>query len=123
MIDHININVRDFDASRAFYSQALNAARRRGDHGIRPAWPGMGNAGKPDLWISERGEPSGPSTSRSARRTAQRSMPSTRPRSRRAGPTTALRAPRPQYHENYYGAFVLDPDGNNLEAVCHRPPE
>jgi predicted lactoylglutathione lyase len=29
---------------------------------------------------------------------------------------------RPQYHENYYGAFVLDPDGNNLEAVCHLDP-
>ena len=28
---------------------------------------------------------------------------------------------RPQYHENYYGAFVLDPDGNNIEAVCHLP--
>jgi catechol 2,3-dioxygenase-like lactoylglutathione lyase family enzyme len=28
---------------------------------------------------------------------------------------------RPQYHQDYYGAFVLDPDGNNLEAACHRP--
>jgi predicted lactoylglutathione lyase len=28
---------------------------------------------------------------------------------------------RPQYHEHYYGAFVIDPDGNNLEAVCHKP--
>ena len=34
-----------------------------------------------------------------------------------------LHAPRlwPEYHENYYGAFVRDPDGNNVEAVCHRP--
>jgi catechol 2,3-dioxygenase-like lactoylglutathione lyase family enzyme len=30
--------------------------------------------------------------------------------------------PRPRYHPGYYGAFVLDPDGNNIEAVCHRPP-
>ena len=30
---------------------------------------------------------------------------------------------RPQYHANYYGAFVLDPDGNNIEAVCHTAPE
>jgi predicted lactoylglutathione lyase len=29
--------------------------------------------------------------------------------------------PRLHYHSNYYGAFVLDPDGNNIEAVCHRP--
>jgi len=31
--------------------------------------------------------------------------------------------PRPLYHPHYYGAFVLDPDGNNVEAVCHRPPD
>jgi catechol 2,3-dioxygenase-like lactoylglutathione lyase family enzyme len=30
--------------------------------------------------------------------------------------------PRPMYHEHYYGAYVLDPDGNNAEAVCHNPP-
>ena len=30
--------------------------------------------------------------------------------------------PRPIYHPGYYGAFVLDPDGNNIEAVCHFPP-
>ncbi|HIM04988.1 MAG TPA: VOC family protein, partial [Gammaproteobacteria bacterium] len=30
---------------------------------------------------------------------------------------------RPEYHENYYGAFVLDPDDHNVEAVCHDPPD
>jgi hypothetical protein len=30
---------------------------------------------------------------------------------------------RPEYHADYFGAFVLDPDGNNVEAVCHRPPQ
>ena len=33
----------------------------------------------------------------------------------------ARRVLRPHYHANYYGAFVLDPDGNNIEAVCHAP--
>ena len=46
-------------------------------------------------------------------------MPSTRRQSRRAASTTAAPGPRPAYHEGYYGAFVLDPDGNNVEAVCH----
>jgi hypothetical protein len=46
-------------------------------------------------------------------------MPSTPPRSRPAAPTTALRARARHYHPGYYGAFVLDPDGNNVEAVCH----
>ena len=62
------------------------------------------------------------STSRSWPSTPRRSTPSTRPRSRPAGPTTARRAARPQYHERYYGAYVLDPDGNNVEAVCHTGP-
>jgi hypothetical protein len=39
------------------------------------------------------------------------------------GRDTGPPGPRPHYHQHYYGAFVLDPDGNNLEAVCHRPPE
>ena len=60
MIDHIHINVRDFDSSRAFYVQALKPL------GVEVMMEfgqtaGMGNAGKPDLWISQRGEPSGPS--------------------------------------------------------------
>lgn len=48
-------------------------------------------------------------------------MPPTPPGRPLAAATTALPGLRPQYHQHYYGAFVLDPDGNNLEAVCHRP--
>ena len=43
------------------------------------------------------------------------------PRSRPAGRTTARPAFARSITRNYYGAFVLDPDGNNVEAVCHRP--
>ena len=50
-------------------------------------------------------------------------MPFTRPRWQRVAGTTELRASGPQYHPNYYGAFVFDPDGINIEAVCHRPSE
>ena len=46
-------------------------------------------------------------------------MPSTRPRSRPAAPTTAGPGVREIYHPDYYGAFVLDPDGNNIEAIYH----
>jgi len=48
-------------------------------------------------------------------------MASTRRRWRRAEPTTGPLDRAPIYHPNYYGAYVLDPDGNNVEAVCHRP--
>jgi hypothetical protein len=46
---------------------------------------------------------------------------STRPPWPPAAPTTAAPGAREIYHPNYYGAFVLDPDGNNVEAVCHTP--
>ncbi len=122
MIDHININVRNFDASRAFYVQALKPL------GVEVIMEfgrmaGMGNAGKPDLWISERGEPSGPS--HIAIGAPDRAMVDAFYEAAIAagGTDNGAPGPRPQYHENYYGAFVLDPDGNNLEAVCHRSPE
>ena len=47
-------------------------------------------------------------------------MPSTPPPSRRAAADNGAPGPRPIYHPGYYGAFVLDPDGNNVEAVCHQ---
>ena len=123
MIDHININVSDFDGARAFYTQALAPL------GVEvimefPGTAGLGNAPASPTCGS-------PSATSRARRSTSRSP-------RRTGPTVdafydaALEAggtdngapgPRPQYHENYYGAFVLDPDGNNIEAVCHRAPE
>ena len=118
MIDHIHINVSDFDVSRAFYVKALKTLGAEVIMEFGKS-AGLGNDGKPDFWISERGHPSGPShiaISAPDRETVD------------AFHATALEAdgtdngapgPRPQYHENYYGAFVFDPDGNNLEAVCH----
>ena len=58
-------------------------------------------------------------TSLFAPRVGRRSMRSMRRRSRRVGAITGRRGPRPHYHEHYYGAFVLDPDGHNIEAVIH----
>ncbi len=71
MIDHVGFDVRDYEASKSFYREAvapLEAALAAG--GVDNGPPG----------------------------------------------------PRTLYHEHYYGAYVLDPDGNNLEAVCHAPP-
>ena len=60
------------------------------------------------------------STSRSKRRTVRRCGRSSTPRSAPARPCSTNRA-SPEYHPDYYGAFVRDPDGNNVEAVCHLP--
>ena len=61
-------------------------------------------------------------TSPSRPATARWSTASMRRRSLRAGTGHGAPGLRPHYHADYYGAFVLDPDGHNIEAVCHRPP-
>ena len=89
--------------------------RRRG-----PASAGL----QPRFWLGPRPRP------RDAREAHRRSSPPTGPRStrsmrRRWCRGRVLHAPRvwPEYHSSYYGAFVRDLDGNNVEAVCHTPPE
>ena len=79
-------------------------------------------SGKPFFWIGE-GEPaSGPiHVAFVAPVPRRRSMRSIARRIAAGGKDNGKPGLRPQYHANYYGAFVLDPDGNNIEAVCHRP--
>jgi catechol 2,3-dioxygenase-like lactoylglutathione lyase family enzyme len=127
MIDHIGLSVRDFAVSRAFYTAALAplgfgvvmevTEEMTGGHG---AHAGFG-AGKPEFWIGSGGAPGGPvhvafvAGSRAAVRAFHAAA--------LAAGASDNGAPglRPHYHPDYYGAFVLDPDGNNVEAVCHAP--
>ena len=123
MIDHIGINAADMDAATAFYDTVLGVLghRRLMDFGVAV---GYGTT-KPDFWIStfdgHRAEPRGPP--RLQRRVGRGGATPSTTRPRRRGAET-LHAPRlwPEYHERYYGAFVRDPDGNNVEAVCHTAP-
>lgn len=120
MLDHINIGVADLAASRAFYEQALESL------GIvfvmeHQAGVGFGRSGQPQFWISDRGR-SGPihiAFAAPDRATVDRFH---RAAVAAGGTDNGLPGVRARYHPNYYGAFVLDPDGNNIEAVTHRPP-
>lgn len=117
MIDHIGIPVADLDTSVAFYTKALAPL---GYVLImrRDQFAGFGVAGKPDFWIAA-GKP------------ADRMHVAFRAGGRaevRAFHDAAIAAGgkdnggpgiRAIYHPSYYGAFVLDPDGHNVEAVCH----
>ncbi len=117
IFDHVGYNVGDFERSKAFYLQALAPL------GIGVAAEGEGWAmfGRPGLWIGALGAaPTGIHVAFAAADRAQV----------RAFHAAALAAGgrdngapglRPHYHANYYGAFVFDPDGNNVEAVCHAP--
>jgi catechol 2,3-dioxygenase-like lactoylglutathione lyase family enzyme len=118
MIDHIGINVSDYAKSKQFYLAALAPL------GYKLMMEGASGAGFntgyiPDFWIRS-GTPM-PLT-HIAFSAANRAAADAFYRAALAAGGRDNGAPglRPQYHPNYYGAFVLDPDGYNIEAVCHQ---
>ncbi len=120
MLDHIALSVSDYQRSRSFYTEALAPLgyTLMMEHGISGA--GFGRDGKPDFWIQS-GKTSGPI--HVAFSTTDRATVDNFHSAALAAGATDNGAPglRPEYHPTYYGAFVLDPDGNNVEAVCHTP--
>ena len=118
--DHVGLNVRDYDASRAFYEQALAPLGYRVVTEFAQ-WKtcGFGTMEKPEFWISQR-EPYGTGTHVSFAAPDRETVDAFHAAGL-AGGGTDNGAPgiREEYHPTYYGAFVLDPDGNNVEAVCH----
>ncbi|HQR03716.1 MAG: VOC family protein [Proteobacteria bacterium] len=127
MIDHVSISTADYPRSKAFYLAALAplgysllvelTAQQTGDF----AGAGFGVAPKPDFWIGA-SQPQRPPV-HVAFRAASRDQVNAFYRAALAAGGRDNGAPglRPQYHPHYYGAFVLDPDGHNIEAVCHEP--
>jgi catechol 2,3-dioxygenase-like lactoylglutathione lyase family enzyme len=123
MLDHIGIAVSDYDASKAFYEQAL--APLELELLMEPA-PGIGGFGsrqdqKPFFWIGTRDAPQ--TGVHIAFDTDDRASVDAFHAAALAAGATDNGEPgvREIYHPQYYGAYVLDPDGNNVEAVCHLP--
>ena len=119
MIDHLSVPVSDFDRSLAFYRAALAPL----GYEVLMQFPGVAGLGvkpKPDLWIGAK--PVGHKV-HVALRADKRSLVDAFYAAAIAAGGTDNGAPgvRAHYHPNYYGAFVLDPDGHNVEAVCHEP--
>jgi predicted lactoylglutathione lyase len=82
---------------------------------------GYGVPPKPDFWVSE-GAPNEPRVHVAFRADTHEQVDAFYQAALAAGgKDNGGPGPRPHYHENYYGAFVLDPDGHNVEAVCHTP--
>ena len=127
MLDHLGLTVSDFAKSRAFYDAALaplgvglvmevTPEQTGGYHGI-----GYGADGSPFFWLGNQG-PRGAGmhvafTARSRAQVDAFYAAALAAGGRDNGPPGL----RPQYHPDYYGAFVLDLDGINVEAVCHSP--
>jgi catechol 2,3-dioxygenase-like lactoylglutathione lyase family enzyme len=127
MIDHTGVVVADFARSKAFYEAALAPI----GYALLLEFPaavtghtdvaGFGEPPKPDFWISA-GTPNRPPL-HVAFRVGSRAEVDAFHRAAIAAGGRDNGAPglRPHYHAHYYGAFVLDPDGHNVEAVCHAP--
>ncbi len=123
MFDHVGLNVRDYQKSRAFYEQALAPLGYR----VVMAFDGWKGAGfgtsddKPEFWIMER-EPYGTATHVAFHCEDRATVDAFHAAALGAGgKDNGPPGIREHYHPTYYGAFVHDPDGNNVEAVCHRP--
>ena len=127
MIDHTNVVVSDFDRSKAFYTRALAPLgyallmevpkEFTGGRGVI----GFGEPPRPDFWVS-----SGPATNTPThiafRANSRADVLAFYAEAIAAGGRdNGAPGLRPHYHATYFGAFVLDPDGHNVEAVCHAP--
>jgi catechol 2,3-dioxygenase-like lactoylglutathione lyase family enzyme len=118
MIDHVKVFVSDLERSRGFYAQALEPLGYRVLMEPAPVVVGLG-ADRPDFWLELR-----PESVTTAHICFRAESPEVVDAFHRAaldagGRDNGEPGLRPIYHPHYYGAFVLDPDGNNVEAVCH----
>src|SRR5262245_17419361 len=122
MLDHLGIQCADIPASQAFYDKVLPTV---GGERIMTFgdFMGYGVGGKPDFWISPATEGRSNREAHVAFLAPDRAAVRTFFETAVAAGAEGLHEPRmwPEYHPNYYGAFVRDPDGNNVEAVCHSP--
>ena len=120
MIDHVILNVRDHAASKRFYEQALAPLEYEVVMELGEGC-GFGQRGKPDFWIAERGNAQTDvhvAFVSPDRGTVDRFHAAALSA---GGEDNGAPGLRPHYHEHYYAAFVRDPDGNNIEVVCHQP--
>ena len=126
MLDHTGLPVSDYARSKAFYLQALAPlgyalVMEVQQHENDAPAAGFGANGKPDLWIGGEGGLQRPIHIAIAAQDRAAVDAFYRAAIAAGGKDNGAPGLRPHYHPNYYAAFVLDPDGHNIEAVCHTP--
>ena len=121
MIDHVGLNVSDYRRSKDFYTKALGPIGYEIVMDFEDWGTGFGAAGKPDFWVARR-DPVG--FTHVAFSTDDRAVVDAFYQAAidAGGADNGPPGLRPDYHEHYYAAFVHDPDGNNVEVVCHKAP-
>ena len=122
MLDHVGFTVSDYERSKGFYERAL------GPLGLtvllEPVGEaaGFGRDGKPFFWIEARGRTVVGRLHVAFAVDDRETVDAFHAAALEAGGTdNGAPGVRAIYHPHYYGAYVLDPDGHNIEAVCHRP--
>jgi catechol 2,3-dioxygenase-like lactoylglutathione lyase family enzyme len=120
MIDHTGINVSDYERSRAFYEQALAPLGFTLLMEPRPNIGGFGRDGKPWFWITDQRQPATTNVHLAFTAPDRATVDAFHEAALAAGGTdNGGPGIREIYHPTYYGAYVFDPDGNNIEACCH----
>ena len=120
IFDHISIGVSDCERSKAFYTKALaplsiGLVKQVGD------WVGFGKDKRPQFWFGPRAEVPRPLHIAFVAENRELVRAFYAAALEAGGKDNGAPGVREIYHPNYYGAFVLDPDGHNVEAVCHMP--
>jgi catechol 2,3-dioxygenase-like lactoylglutathione lyase family enzyme len=120
MIDHTGVNVRNYETSRAFYQQALAPLGYAMLMEFEEA-AGFGVEGQPDFWIEGDAKVGDGLHTHVAFRADSRHAVDEfyRAAVKAGGKDNGAPGLRSDYAPDYYAAYVLDPDGNNVEAVCH----
>lgn len=126
-LDHIGLGVSDYEAAKTFYAAALAPLRMSKLQEWGPAETGsysvagFGADDHPFFWISSEGK-TAPHVHVAFRAESRAQVDAFHAAALAAGgKDNGAPGIRELYHPNYYGAFVLDPDGHNIEAVCHKP--
>ncbi|MGH6873799.1 MAG: VOC family protein [Aestuariivirgaceae bacterium] len=127
MLDHVGFAVSDLERARSFYQQTLSPLGIMQLYDITAeqtdgeAYLGFGEDQRPYFWVGT-GERFGGNIHVAFLAETRDLVDKFHAAGLKAGgKDNGAPGLRPHYHKNYYGAFVLDPDGNNIEAVCHRP--
>jgi catechol 2,3-dioxygenase-like lactoylglutathione lyase family enzyme len=120
IIDHIGLAVSDYEQSKAFFTQALAPL------GIEPVmevegWAGFGKHGKPEFWFGTHTQKQNPMHIAFLAENRAQVNAFYETALKIGGKDNGPPGIREIYHPNYYGAFVIGPDGHNIEAVCHQP--
>lgn len=120
ILDHIGLAVSDYEKSKTFFAKALAPLRIELVMEVQ-GWAGLGRDGKPELWFGTHSTPQNPMHIAFIAESRAQVDAFHAAALAAGGQDNGAPGIREIYHPHYYAAFVIGPDGHNIEAVCHQP--